>query len=142
MQCPFCEQEHPEGTDRCPTTLEKLPRPTRPPPLARMALRIDDERVIELPVGTTVTLGRREPSPIAHVCTDNVSRAHAEVVVRAPEDVVLLDVGSVNGTFVNDQRLPPPGERKLAPGDVVELANDPAFRIDVVPWPSTAEPDG
>lgn len=49
-----------------------------------------------------------------------VSRLHA-VIKRGPQAVVLMDLGSANGTFVNGKRLNPSVERDLANGDVVAL---------------------
>lgn len=49
-----------------------------------------------------------------------VSRLHA-VITRGVDDVYLMDLDSVNGTFVNGNRLEPNEEWTLSNGDVVAL---------------------
>jgi hypothetical protein len=99
------------ATSSAPTVLRVLP----------------DGPVLRLEPGHVVPLGR-EASPIAHVCSDNVSRRHAEVRVE-PDRTVVVDVGSVNGTFVNDRRLAPGQPHPVLPGDTLRLGSDPALRL-------------
>lgn len=54
-----------------------------------------------------------------------VSRRHAAIRVRG-HDVAIEDLGSTNGTFVNDQRIT--GARALRDGDVVRFG-DTAWRL-------------
>jgi pSer/pThr/pTyr-binding forkhead associated (FHA) protein len=54
--------------------------------------------------------------------THGVSRLHA-VIRRGVNDVLLSDLASANGTFINGQRLPADEERALAHGDVVSLGS-------------------
>jgi pSer/pThr/pTyr-binding forkhead associated (FHA) protein len=49
-----------------------------------------------------------------------VSRCHALLLMR-PADVLLMDLGSTNGTFVNDVQAPPDESVRLADGDVITL---------------------
>jgi len=75
----------------------------------------------------------RDPSagPVASVCGDNVSRFHAELRC-GPAGPVLVDVGSVNGTWVNGQALVRGQDHPLTAGDVVQLGQDPPVRLVVV----------
>ena len=52
--------------------------------------------------------------------THGVSRLHA-VIRRGVDNVLLSDLESANGTFVNGQRLPADEEQPLAHGDVISL---------------------
>jgi pSer/pThr/pTyr-binding forkhead associated (FHA) protein len=52
--------------------------------------------------------------------THGVSRLHA-VIRRGVQDVMLSDLESANGTFVNGRRLPANEEHALAHGDVISL---------------------
>jgi pSer/pThr/pTyr-binding forkhead associated (FHA) protein len=52
--------------------------------------------------------------------THGVSRLHA-VIRRGVNNVLVSDLESANGTFVNGQRLPANEERSLSHGDVVSL---------------------
>jgi len=61
-----------------------------------------DEQVFDLPEGP-VTIGRTEESTLC-VLHKSLSRRHAQLE-RDGEGVVLLDLGSKNGTFVNELRV-------------------------------------
>jgi hypothetical protein len=54
--------------------------------------------------------------------THGVSRLHA-VIRRGVHDVLLSDLESANGTFINGERLPSDEERPLAHGDVISLGS-------------------
>ncbi len=55
-----------------------------------------------------------------HAYANGVSRMHA-VLKRSGVRVVIMDLGSANGTYVNGKRLTPQTERLLNHGDVVAL---------------------
>ncbi len=59
-------------------------------------------------------------APESNICLDQeaVSRTHARIVTR-DEQVVVEDLGSTNGTFVNDDRIAAP--RALANGDILKI---------------------
>lgn len=63
---------------------------------------------------------------------DLVSRRHAKITIDQtdPVEFSIVDLGSLNGTFVNKKRI---SKRvKLSPGDVVQFgARGPEFRIEV-----------
>ncbi|HIA01551.1 MAG TPA: FHA domain-containing protein [Myxococcales bacterium] len=71
-----------------------------------------------LPNGSQVMVGR---GANCHVRLDGdlVSRTHAAIHVE-DQDVVLHDLGSMNGTFVNDRRVTAP--RTLNSGDQIRIA--------------------
>jgi hypothetical protein len=73
----------------------------------------------------TTTIGRH---PDSDVFLDDitVSRRHVEVVRRGPGDYVLRDVGSLNGTYVNRQRV---DEAPLAHLDEVQIGR---YRLSFV----------
>jgi len=74
-------------------------------------------RKYELAAGQTM-LGR-DPLATIFLDVDSVSRSHARIEVKGPETVV-MDLGSTNGTFVNDvqvQRSP------LRSGDLLKLGD-------------------
>src|SRR5262245_51160533 len=63
-------------------------------------------------------------SPDAHIHIDNflVSRFHAELRLNTgdPPSTLLRDLGSTNGTFVNDERI---DERVLEDGDKIRVGD-------------------
>lgn len=70
------------------------------------------------PIGEKGLVIGREPSQCDIVISDtNVSRIHAWVTVEKGE-VVIIDRGSTNGTFVNNTKVE---KTKLNPGDVIQL---------------------
>lgn len=55
-----------------------------------------------------------------HAYANGVSRLHA-VVKRKAEQIILMDLGSSNGTYLNGKRIPPNVEQILRHGDVTML---------------------
>jgi hypothetical protein len=70
----------------------------------------------DIPYGDS-TIGRETPAGLVH--DDTVSRRHAEVS-RHGDQVVLRDLHSTNGTWVNGDRLTG-SSRQLRPGDTVQF---------------------
>ena len=71
--------------------------------------------------------------------SDLVSRRHAKIIVSAnnPADCSIEDLGSRNGTFVNNQRIY--SATKLNSGAVVRMGpGGPEFEFDVSPRPASA----
>jgi pSer/pThr/pTyr-binding forkhead associated (FHA) protein len=100
------------------------------------------QQQVELNAGSTV-IGR---SAECHLVLDDglVSRRHAAVTVDGSH-VVLEDLGSVNGVFLNEQRIRE--KRELSVGDRVVIgkqamvlrAGSTAPRAELVGWRRTAE---
>jgi len=73
----------------------------------------------EIPVTADVTtIGRTTDNAVAFPDDPNVSRHHAEIELRGNE-YCLIDLGSSNGTTVNDAKVT--DEIFLKPGDVIML---------------------
>jgi pSer/pThr/pTyr-binding forkhead associated (FHA) protein len=72
----------------------------------------------EYPVRQSTTIGRDADCGVAIVDT-GISRRHAQLTLTAANTVLIEDLQSTNGTFVNGERLTAP--RELAPGDEVRL---------------------
>lgn len=90
--------------------------------------------------GLQLTLGRASENTICFPDDTMVSRRHA-VLTAGPEGWALRDAGSVNGTFVNGDRLTAP--RVLKSGDRVTLGTSRlVFRGNAGPAPpmSSARP--
>jgi pSer/pThr/pTyr-binding forkhead associated (FHA) protein len=72
----------------------------------------------QIPLDNVVDVGR-EPSLALHLDDDSqVSRRHARISAQGGS-VVVEDLGSTNGTYVNDQPISSP--RTLNPGDKVRI---------------------
>ncbi|MCB9743992.1 MAG: GGDEF domain-containing protein [Alphaproteobacteria bacterium] len=76
-------------------------------------------RVYRLDAGSTI-IGRSSSAPIS-LSEEGISRNHVEVLVRGIDDVALRDLGSTNGTFLNERRVDH-RFRPLRDGDRVRLA--------------------
>lgn len=86
-----------------------------------------DGREVEIPLRWKhAVLGRREDCQV-RIPLANVSRQHCEIVVE-PDALVVRDLGSSNGTFVNGDRIQ---EHKVTPGDTLTVGSVVfVFRID------------
>lgn len=62
---------------------------------------------------------------------DGVSRNHCLLDVRPPK-ASLCDLGSRNGTFLNQEKLPESETRNLADGDIIQIGSN-AFEIRLIP---------
>jgi len=91
-----------------------------------------DATAHEIAVGE-VTLGR---SPSCNVVAEagDVSKVHARVE-RTRDQLLLEDLGSANGSFVNDVRVQ---SAFLKAGDVVRLGGTESFRVEMEMGPAAA----
>lgn len=84
-----------------------------------MEMRLEGE-IAGAPISLTMTPGvhsvGRSPESALSLADPSVSRAHAELHATA-EQVIVRDVGSRNGTFVNGRRLDPDERVVLTPRD-------------------------
>jgi CRP-like cAMP-binding protein len=94
-------------------------------------------RVVDVATGTAfffsngdeTTIGRADPVTgilpdidLTPVDTNrSVSRRHAKIIKAGNEYHVLEEVGTVNGTYVNDQRIPTGVPVKLHDGDLLKI---------------------
>jgi pSer/pThr/pTyr-binding forkhead associated (FHA) protein len=65
------------------------------------------------------TIGRLEDNPYP-VVEPSVSSHHCEVFVKG-DDIVVKDLNSTNGTFINETQLSPEKETPLRPGQTLRL---------------------
>src|SRR5689334_16001176 len=79
---------------------------------------IGEEQIYPITARETL-IGRKGDADIV-LSNPNVSRHHAKIVI-SDEGVVLMDLGSTHGTFVNGQRV---DRQLLNDGDQVELGKD------------------
>lgn len=138
--CPNCGRGNKPQARFCAACGTKLPPAvTAPPPLAPAVpqfqssgrFRITTNRGSwEYPLATIpCRIGRRDPSQnhypeldLADYDRGHASRRHA-VVERRGTQFVLTDVGSINGTVLNGQRLQPHRPHPLRPGDIVMIGD-------------------
>ena len=82
---------------------------------------------VHVPAGTSVVLGRDPGESLwaaAFASYENVSRRHATITVSDTGQATIRDEYSTNGTFVNDDRVLPGTDVRIADGDRVRLAAD------------------
>ncbi len=90
--------------------------------MAGEQLRVTEgnERGKRLSVDADLLIGRVAPEDEGRLGEDpEISRRHAHVSRGADGQLTIEDLGSANGTFVNDERIDVP--RTLAVGDVVKM---------------------
>jgi hypothetical protein len=105
-----------------PTTLDTSPK--------AIQFKIGgEERELQLPLTKAIHLGRVDPAsnvfPEIHINNEDdavktVSRRHARILKQGGA-VVIEDLASVNGTFVNGKRLDPYLPERIRDGDVIYL---------------------
>lgn len=95
--------------------VEPLPKPSRTRDRLRVSAPGGPDR--EVPLHSDVTTVGRSSDADVKLDDTGVSRRHAEIR-REGDDVVLVDLGSTNGTTVNGRAI----ERvRLTPGDTIRL---------------------
>ena len=105
------------------------------PRIVLRRLRPGDSVADEFPIATLIdlTLGRDPTCQIRFDDKDEaVGRRHAKISVkqRDPLQIVLTDLASRNGTFVNGHQIQ--GEVTLTPGDKVQLGTGgPVFQFEI-----------
>lgn len=124
-----------------PTPAPARPAPVDPPvehlPTARIETRsvgaahqlesVDHGTAVTLEPGRTYSVGRSRECEV-HLRETTVSRRHAQLTVTPDGAVVLEDLGSSNGTTVNDRPVNAPV--RLGQGDLVRFGrvSGPVFR--------------
>ncbi len=91
------------------------------------------DRAHELKADRT-TIGRVEDN-MFQIAEPSVSSHHCEVLLRG-NDVVIKDLDSTNGTFINNQKI---GESVLKPGQTLRLGNV-ELRLDTGAPPAAGTP--
>jgi len=96
------------------------------------------EEQFELEGSKEITIGRDPACTVRYdpERDDLVSRRHARITLKSTEplEFEIEDLGSRNGTFVNNERVY--GRRRLNHGDVVRFAPaGPSFRFEIEPPP-------
>lgn len=117
-----------------PAESSNLMEPTYFPDGASLLLRIGGHKIVVGALKQDVLLGRfsKESPDVDNVQRINlayysgyrtgISRVHALIRRTANNTVNLIDMDSVNGTFVNDERLEPFKAHPLKDGDMLRLA--------------------
>lgn len=126
--CPHCHHVNKQGARFCGSCGLLI----GPAPSARLTILGGDGAVLweqTLQANTTAfTIGRRSPSRNIYPDLDltymdpraYISRRHAQVA-RQDNQYVLIDLGSENGTFVNERRVRPNTPYVLHNGDMVRV---------------------
>jgi hypothetical protein len=103
---------------------------SRPPGVRVMSLQNTDGRSfrIELkPDSAPAYVGRASTNAV-RIDDSSISRLHASIAQRSNGEIVIADLGSSNGTYVNDRLLAANEARTLNPGDVIGVGD---FKLTV-----------
>lgn len=124
--CPDCKAENDVGADRCVYCDCSLQSCGEIPEICSVELAWPWGREL---LTQPLRVGREPPAPevlikaITSHGYDNISRSHAELRPIVPEGgVIVVDLGSTNGTFVDGVRLPANKPTPLKSGAVVRFA--------------------
>ena len=80
----------------------------------------EGEKCLKYPCGPVVAIGR-DPASTVPLDDPTVSRNHALIRMVGREQYYLMDVGSRNGSFLNDRRVSTP--KLLQSGDVIAIGS-------------------
>lgn len=86
------------------------------------------------------TVGRGHEQPVC-IDDDSISRAHCQLMLGPDEALQVRDLGSLNGTYVNGERIR--GIHSLIPGDTLQLGAVSLrveYASDTDPGPAPAKP--
>jgi len=75
--------------------------------------------------GRTMKLGR-DPTCQITLEDPHISRNHAEIICRSPTEIIIRDIGSTNGVFVNGKRIT---EQLLTDGDKILIGTRLYFKF-------------
>ncbi len=98
-------------------------------PLALKLTMPNSGRDVEVPLTKEVNIGRLDPASASFPDVDltsagglgkGISRRHAKIT-RCGREVFIEDLGSINGTFLNREKLPPYVPQVLKSGDELQL---------------------
>lgn len=84
-----------------------------------LILENKNANVFTVPVENTMILGRGEECDL-RIASNSVSRKHCRLEVKG-DTVAIRDLGSSNGTFINNRRLPEKKAVKLVHGMVIKI---------------------
>lgn len=85
---------------------------------------------VTLTAGRALRIGREDSPLVTELAAyPNVSRRHAEVTVD-DGGVTVTDLGSANGTFVNDRRIVTGEPVRVRPGDQLRFASTLVARVE------------
>ncbi len=130
--CPNCGTPAADPADLiCANCRQPLPQRQISPVVLRLAFPTGN---VDVPAGTSLLLGRDPQESLvaaAFARFENVSRRHATVSVDDSGHASVRDENSTNGTWVNDDRVLPGVDVRLADGDSLRLAADITARVSL-----------
>ncbi|MFN2466386.1 MAG: FHA domain-containing protein [Candidatus Dormibacteria bacterium] len=127
MLCPHCRVRTRKGFPFCLRCGNPLPGADLTAATPSTLVPASGDPPVTL-AGPCTTLGRGPGNDVT-VADRYASRNHARIW-REPTGYRLEDLDSLNGTFVNDERLAPGGSRSLRDFDVVGLGPNARFRVE------------
>lgn len=147
--CPNCQTANPTAAKFCKKCGQSLnASPLQPPPIeaapvlpatvtegnalinSRLVCILGAPQGMSFRVGDGVVIGRSSEANIVSADDREVSKKHAWVGIIAGQ-LIVRDLGSTNGTFVNDNLSVPIKECELKDGDIIVLGrhNGLKFRV-------------
>lgn len=105
--------------------------------LRLQAIEIPNKPVFDF-TGPIITMGRDAACDLPMTSMTNVSGRHAQLTLT-PEGAFLLDLGSTNGTYLNDYRIA--GRKQVNQGDIFRLGQSgPCLQVLELDLSSVGQP--
>jgi hypothetical protein len=104
---------------------------TRRTPLRSVSIQSNDGRSfrVELKADSAPAYIGRASTNAIRIDDTSISRLHASIAERSNGEIVIADLGSSNGTYVNDRLLAANEARVLNTGDVIGVGD---FKLSIV----------
>lgn len=79
-------------------------------------------RVVSIPAGRPLRIGREQGEGVLTLTSSSVSRTHCELFIQNGR-MIVRDLGSSNGTWLNGKRLESNRDASVKPGDRLEIGS-------------------
>lgn len=79
-------------------------------------------RVVSIPAGRPLRVGREQGAGVLTLTSSSVSRTHCELFIQNGR-MIVRDLGSSNGTWLNGKRLESNRDASVKPGDRLEIGS-------------------
>lgn len=79
-------------------------------------------RVVSIPAGRPLRIGREQGAGMLTLTSSSVSRTHCELFIQNGR-MIVRDLGSSNGTWLNGKRLESNRDASVKPGDRLEIGS-------------------
>ena len=75
-------------------------------------------------IGKKYTIGRSKKKVDIIIQKKNISRVHGELIFYDKDKIMVKDLGTINGTFINKEKIDPNKERYFSIHDILSIGDE------------------